>query len=735
MPYVWRFNGTPRQAIFLKQIVTKDMKLIGTIFWLGSFFSKWQKLLVISVVAAALGACGGGGGGGSVAPAATPTPATYTIGGSVIGLSGTLILQNNGGNNLNLSGDGSFSFSKALASGATYSVTVLTQPNGQNCTVSSDSGTATATATANVTTVAIQCTYTVGGTVSGLSGTLILQNNGGDNLNLSGDGSFSFSKALASGSAYAVTVLTQPSGENCTVSNDRSTATANVTTVAVQCAVVPVPVTYTIGGTVSGLNGTVVLQNNGGDDLALSVSGSFSFSKALASGAAYTVTVLTQPSGQNCTASSGSGTATANVNTVAVQCALLWTGTKQLGVGVAAANTSGNSVATDASGNVYVVGTTNGGLDRNTQTGTYDFFVTKYNSSGVKQFTRQLGVAGTVTLGSSAATDASGNVYVAGTTYGGLDGNTLNSKMSAKSDFFFTKYDSNGVKQYTRQLGVAGASTWGYSVATDASGNVYVAGTTFGGLDGNTLTGGQDFFVTKYDSSGVKQYTRLLGVAPTNRVSVATDASGNVYMAGGTIGGLDGNTLTGYSDFFVTKYDGGGVKQYTRQLGVTAAATWGSAVTTDASGNVYVVGSTSGALDGNPLTGGQDFFVTKYDSSGVKQYTRQLGATRASTYGSSITADASSNVYVAGYTNGELDGNTRMGTYDFFVTKFNSSGVKQYTRQLGVTGADTSGFSVATDASSNVYVAGTTTGGLDGNTRMGPTDFFVTKYNSSGVKQ
>jgi ribulose 1,5-bisphosphate synthetase/thiazole synthase len=54
---------------------------------------------------------------------------------------------------------------------------------------------------------------------------------------------------------------------------------------------------------------------------------------------------------------------------------------------------------------------------------------------------------------------------------------------------------------------------------------------------------------------------------------------------------------------------------------------------------------------------------------------------------------------------------------------------------LGVTGADTSGFSVATDASSNVYVAGTTTGGLDGNTRMGPTDFFVTKYNSSGVKQ
>jgi hypothetical protein len=57
----------------------------------------------------------------------------------------------------------------------------------------------------------------------------------------------------------------------------------------------------------------------------------------------------------------------------------------------------------------------------------------------------------------------------------------------------------------TKQLGVAGKSTIGNSVATDANGNVYVAGDTFGGLDGNTLTGTIDFFVTKYNSSGVKQ--------------------------------------------------------------------------------------------------------------------------------------------------------------------------------------------------------------------------------------
>jgi len=235
-----------------------------------------------------------------------------------------------------------------------------------------------------------------------------------------------------------------------------------------------------------------------------------------------------------------------------------WIGTKQLGV--AGLDTRGNSVTTDASGNVYVTGTTYGGLDGNTLTGTYDQFVTKYNSSGVKQYTRQLGVAGKTASGWGVATDASGNVYVAGSTSGGLDGNTLT---GITYDFVVTKYDSSGVKQYTRQLGVAGKATYGYSVATDASGNVYVAGYTKGGLDGNTLTGTYDFFVTKYDSSGVKQYTRQLGVAGkfTTSQSVATDASGNVYVTGTTTGGLDGNTLTGTEDFFVTKYNSSGVKQ------------------------------------------------------------------------------------------------------------------------------------------------------------------------------
>jgi hypothetical protein len=105
------------------------------------------------------------------------------------------------------------------------------------------------------------------------------------------------------------------------------------------------------------------------------------------------------------------------------------------------------------------------------------------------------------------------------------------------------------------------------------------------------------------------------------------------------------------------------------------------------------------------------------------------------TYGYFVTTDANGNVYVTGFTSVGLDGNTLTGTSDFFITKYDSSGVKQFTKQLGVSGRDTSGFSVASDANGNVFVAGTTFGGLDGNSLTGTSDFFVTKYNSSGVKQ
>ena len=231
----------------------------------------------------------------------------------------------------------------------------------------------------------------------------------------------------------------------------------------------------------------------------------------------------------------------------------------------------------------------------------------------------------------------------------------------------------------TKQLGTTNKLTYGNAVATDANGNVYVTGSTTGGLDGNSVTGIYDFYVTKYNSSGIKLYTKQLGVASSTTVgtAVATDSTGNVFVVGYTTGGLDGNALTGTYDFFVTKYNSSGVKQFTRQLGAAGGATFGNEVTIDASGNIYVVGATGGSLDGNVQMGTDDFFYTKYDNNGAKQYTRQLGVTGRETDGNGVAIDANSNVYIAGSTGGGLDGNTLTGSYDFFVTKFNSSGVKQ----------------------------------------------------------
>ena len=163
--------------------------------------------------------------------------------------------------------------------------------------------------------------YTVGGTVSGLNGAgLVLQNNGGDNLAISANGAFTFSTPLKKHASYSVTVLTQPSGQTCTVANGSGSIGGDkVTNVAVTC----VSNGFTVGGTVSGLTGTgLVLQNNGGNDRAISVNGAFTFSATLANAATYSVTVLTPPSGQGCSVANGSGSiAGANVTNVSVACA------------------------------------------------------------------------------------------------------------------------------------------------------------------------------------------------------------------------------------------------------------------------------------------------------------------------------------------------------------------------------------------------------------------------------
>jgi Galactose oxidase, central domain/Kelch motif len=286
------------------------------------------KLVILSVILTAcssLPKTSGGGGGG--------TGTTFTIGGTVTGLVGTgLVLTNNATDNLPITGTGTVPFTFAV-SASTYAVTVSTQPSNpaQNCVVTSGSG----TAVANVTTVAVACTTnpvtaTIGGTVSGLGAgsSVVLQNNGGDSLTVTQNGMFVFKTPVTGPTdAYAVTVLTQPTGPNqiCTVANGSGTAsTSAVTNVAVTCVL-----SYTIGGNVSGLVGTgLILENSATTELlpisATNGNQAFTFKQLVATGTAYTVTISAQPTmpTQTCTVTptTASGTATGNVTNVAVIC-------------------------------------------------------------------------------------------------------------------------------------------------------------------------------------------------------------------------------------------------------------------------------------------------------------------------------------------------------------------------------------------------------------------------------
>ncbi|MGV8934216.1 MAG: SBBP repeat-containing protein [Gallionellaceae bacterium] len=238
-------------------------------------------------------------------------------------------------------------------------------------------------------------------------------------------------------------------------------------------------------------------------------------------------------------------------------------------------------------------------------------------------------------------------------------------------------YDKDGAWKRTKQLGVGGAPTAATGVAVDVNSNVYLVGYTYGNLAGTGLTGTRDYFLTMYDSAGNLVRTKQLGVAgkSTAATDVAVDTSGNVYVAGFTYGDLSGNTLPGTQDLFVTTYDAIGNWVRTKQFGVTNSITSANSVAVDSSGNILVAGSTYGSLAG--LTGVQDFFVTTYNSTGTLLRTKQLGASGTYTEANGVAIDANRNVYVTGYTKGGLDSNTLKGIQDFFITKFDSLGVKQ----------------------------------------------------------
>ncbi len=407
-----------------------------------------------------------------------------------------------------------------------------------------------------------------------------------------------------------------------------------------------------------------------------------------------------------------------------------WGGTALIGT---ASNDRGHGIAVDSSGNIYVAGYTAGALDGETNSGSDDIYLTKYNSAGTRQWTRLAGTTGSDQSGWGAvAVDGSGNSYVTGYTSGNLDGETN----AGGSDAVLIKYNSAGTKQWTRLLGTAGSdSAW--AVAVDGSGNIYISGFTDGNLGGETNSGGTDAFLAKYNSAGTLQWTRLLGNATlTYSYAVAVAGSGNIYISGMTRGSLDGETNAGIQDIFIAKYNTSGTRQWTRMLGSTVFDyCYGVAV--DGTENVYAAGQSYGNFDGVTNTDGsgttEDVFLVKFNSSGTKQWSVFHGGT-GSDVASGLAVDTSGNIYITGNTNADLDGQTNAGGHDLFVMKYDSSGTRSWTQMLG-TASGEYGRSIAVDTGGNAYLTGHTAGNLDGATNSGGNDAYIVKYDTSGALQ
>jgi hypothetical protein len=363
---------------------------------------------------------------------------------------------------------------------------------------------------------------------------------------------------------------------------------------------------------------------------------------------------------------------------------------------------------------------------------------------------------------------------------------------TGNNDIFVVKYNSSGTPLWARRM--AGTdSDIAYSVSTDSSGNIIVAGYYYStslnifAADGTTVSftlanvisnGSTDAFVVKYDSSGTPLWARKIGAMDQDVLqSVSTDSSGNVIVTGSytsnplNIFAANGTTVSftlssseGY-DIFVLKYNSSGTPLWARRIG-GSLNDFAYSVSTDSSGNVIVTGSYTSnllnifAADETTVSftlanvGETDSFVVKYNSSGTPLWARRMGGTLLDQVWL-VTTDSSGNIVVAGYyTSNPLNIYAANGTtvsftlsnpggYDTFVVKYDSSGTPLWARRIGGSLSDFA-YSVSTDSSGNIVVTGQYQSTLnifaaDGTTvsftlsNSGSVDAFVVKYNSSGT--